>query len=554
MKIKETLIHTQDQKIYIPAENYALMVEQQQRLLRKMAEAVEPCKEMTVPTIKMIPGQLHIATDEAECILIANNPGIFQRSGQLVRIITEAAKPGKKPLKDKEEKPPISRSDDALVIIGVDPIYLAETLGKLAFWTKLDERSKEWKAKDCPDKIAKTLLARQQWKLPVLAGVIQAPTLRSDGSILQNPGYDAETGLFYNPGKTLFPPIPHSPSFEEAMAAKDRLLSLLSEFPFEDEEDKAVALSGILTALVRKSIRTAPLHGFTAPKMATGKSLLADVIGLIATGNTNCVISQADSEAEEEKRLLTVLAAGDVVICYDNIERPFGCAPLCSVLSQDMFKGRLLGTNKHINVPTNAIFLATGNNLILIGDISTRAILCRLNPKCEKPEERTFELNLYTYIPQHRGDLVKDALTILRAYHVAGRPKQSISPFGRFEEWSDLIRSALIWVGLADACKSRKEIESTDPIRLVLGGLLKAWHATFDSLPVKVKAVTNRDSEELKEALAEFAPDNKGGINEISLGRKLQKYNKRIEGGLQLERMSDHQGTATWRVIRIENK
>lgn len=555
MKIKETLIHTQDQKIHIPPENYMSMVEQQQHLLRKMVEAVEPCKkETTIPTIKMIPGQLHIATDEAECILIGSNPGIFQRSGQLVRIITEAAKPGKKPLKEKEEKPPILRPDDALVIIGVDPIYLAETLGKLAFWTKLDERTKEWKAKDCPDKIAKTLLARQQWQLPVLAGVIQAPTLRSDGSILQNPGYDAETGLFYNPGKTLFPPIPHSPSLEEAIAAKDRLLSLLSEFPFEDEEDKAVALSGILTALVRKSIRTAPLHGFTAPKMATGKSLLADVIGLIATGNTNCVISQADSEAEEEKRLLTVLAAGDAVICYDNIERPFGCAPLCSILSQGIFKGRLLGTNKHINVPTNAIFLATGNNLILIGDISTRAILCRLNPKCEKPEERTFELNLYTYIPQHRGDLVKDALTILRAYHVAGRPRQNVSPFGRFEEWSDLIRSALIWVGLADACKSRKEIESTDPVRLVLGGLLKAWHATFDSLPVKVKVVVNRDSEELKEALAEFAPDNKGGINEISLGRKLQKYNKRIEGGLQLERMSDHQGTATWRVVKIEDR
>ena len=162
MKIKEALIHTQDQKIHIPPENYVLMVEQQQHLLRKMVEAVEPCKGMTVPTIKMIPGQLHIVTDEAEDILIASNPGIFQRSGQLVRIITEAAKPGKKPLKDKEEKSPISRSDDALVIIGVDPIYLAETLGKLASWAKLDERTKEWKAKDCPDKIAKTLLVMMQ--------------------------------------------------------------------------------------------------------------------------------------------------------------------------------------------------------------------------------------------------------------------------------------------------------------------------------------------------------------------------------------------------------
>jgi hypothetical protein len=471
----------------------------------------------------------------------------------LVRIVNEASKPNKKPFKEKDAKSSIARSNDPLVIIEVDAIYLAETLGKLASWSKYDERSQEWKSRDCPDKIAKTLLARHQWKLPVLMGVIQTPTLRSDGSILQEAGYDEETGLFYNPGKALFPQIPHWPSFEEAVAAKERLLSLLSGFPFEDEESKAVVLSGILTALVRKSIRTAPLHGFTAPKMGTGKSLLADVIGLIATGNCNCVISQADSEAEEEKRLLTVLAAGDAVICYDNIERPFGCAPLCSVLSQETFKGRLLGTNKHINVSTNSTFLATGNNLTLVGDISTRAILCKMNSQCERPEERTFEVNLYTYIPTHRGELVKDALTILRAYHVAGRPKQPIPPFGRFEEWSDFIRSALVWVGLEDACKSRKEIECTDPVRLSLIRLLKAWFAAFQNLPTKVKTAINSNSEELKEALTEFAPNATGGINEISPGRKLQKYNKRIEEGLQLERMSDHQGAATWRIIKTED-
>src|SRR5262245_51380840 len=115
MKIKETLIHAQDQKIHIPSENYTLMVEQQQHILRNIVKGIESCKEeTTVSTIKMIPGQVHIATDAAEGILTTQNPGIFQRSGQLVRIITEAAKPGKKPLKDKEEKPPISRSDDAL--------------------------------------------------------------------------------------------------------------------------------------------------------------------------------------------------------------------------------------------------------------------------------------------------------------------------------------------------------------------------------------------------------------------------------------------------------
>ncbi len=545
MKMKEKMLNSEYEKdcsSSFPVEHYPLMVEQQKQLLFGMVETIKPQKEP--PNIQVIPGKLHLAIDAAEKLL-QDTPGIFQMGRQLVRIVIETAKP------KKSDGLIISRSGDALTIIGIDTTHLAEVLGKLASWTRFDERTQQWKERDCPDKIARTFLARQQWNLPVLSGVIQAPTLRADGSILQKAGYDEETGLFYDPGQTVFPIIPLSPSHQEAIEAKDRLFSLLSDFPFEDEESKAVVLSGILTSLVRKSIRTAPLHGFTAPKMGSGKSLLADVIGLIATGKINCVVSQADGEAEEEKKLLTVLSAGDTVICYDNIERPFGCATLCSVLSQEFFKGRLLGTNKHLNVPTNATFLATGNNLTFVGDISTRAILCRLNPHCERPEERLFAINLYEYIPQNRGHLVKDALTILRAYHVAGRPKQEVLPFGRFEEWSDFIRSALIWVGMEDACKSRKEIENADPIRLALGGLLTAWFAAFDNLPVKVKAVVNSPIEALQEALLEFAPDGRGGINEISLGRKLQKYNKRIEAGFQLERMYDHQGTATWRILKI---
>ncbi len=42
------------------------------------------------------------------------------------------------------------------------------------------------------------------------------------------------------------------------------------------------------------------------------------------------------------------------------------------------------------------------------------------------------------------------ALTILRAYHVAGRPDQKLPSWGSFTVWSELIRGALVWTGLAD--------------------------------------------------------------------------------------------------------
>ena len=177
-------------------------------------------------------------------------------------------------------------------------------------------------------------------------------------------------------------------------------------------------------------------------------------------------------------------------------------------------------------MPTNALFLATGNNLTFVGDITTRSILCSLNPKCERPEEREFEVDLRSYIPHHRSSLVKAALTILRAYIVAGKTKQPIAPFGRFEEWSNLVRSSIVWIGMEDPCKSRKDIESTDPVRLAIKALFTAWFVVFGNTPTKVKSVINSSSEELREALLAFFPDSCNGISEIALGRKLQSYNK----------------------------
>lgn len=510
----------------------------------------ESISDSDLQEIEIMPGEIHELTNKAEKLLEENGSGIYQRGGRLVRIVEEKTKPNK----SKRYKE-IKRSGEALLIAEADPTHVCELLSKLAKWVRFDERTQGLKQKDCPDKVARTLISRREWNLPVLVGIIQAPTLREDGSILEKPGYDEETGLFFNPGKTSFLPIPISPSKNDAIAALNALLEILKEFPFENDESKSVSISAILTGLIRKSIRTAPLHGYTAPKMGTGKSLLADIVGLIATGQTNTVIPHADNEAEEKKRLLAVLSEGDPIICFDNIERPFGSPALCSVLTQENFKDRLLGANRSLSVPTNSTFLATGNNLTFIGDISTRAILCRLDPQCEKPEERFFETDLKKYIPGNRGKLVQACLTILRAYHVAGRPKQDMAQFGRFEDWSNWVRSALVWIGLEDPCKSRKEIENADPVRVALENFLASWHAALSDFSHTAKKAIEKakDHPEFHEALKEIAPNNKGNnINTRSLGNTLASFKGRIENGYRLECTGTYQGVSTWRVIKVK--
>ena len=81
-------------------------------------------------------------------------------------------------------------------------------------------------------------------------GVISTPTLRPDGSLITEPGFDGATGLI------LFRPpsmaaIPDEPSLDDAMQALVVLEDLLFEFPFANEYSKSVALSALITPIAR---------------------------------------------------------------------------------------------------------------------------------------------------------------------------------------------------------------------------------------------------------------------------------------------------------------
>ncbi|MCX5922143.1 MAG: hypothetical protein NTX86_02345 [Candidatus Dependentiae bacterium] len=527
--------------------------------LQESYKAFQIQQQLFENTIYLEPSKLPESVDAAEKLLLRRLDHIYQRSGKLVRVTKISNSPN-----DKNTL--IKRSPDAIVIKEIDQSFLTVYLTKAGSFISMEGRSGNPKKIDCPERISKYLIAKQEWNIPVLVGIINAPTLRIDGSILDCPGYDAISGLLFFPGEHTFEKIPQQPTFEDAIHAKDELLELLKDFPFEDEASRSVALAAILTALIRKSIETAPLFGFTAPKMASGKTLLADVVALIGTGKSNSVISQAENETEEKKRILAVLIEGDSIICFDNIEKTFKSACLCSILTQREYKDRLLGGNETRTVLTNATFLVTGNNLIFMGDISTRSLLCKLDAQVERPEERSFALDLRKHIPQNRSKLVRAGLTILRAYYLAGKPTQDIKQFGRFEEWSDWVRSAIVWIGMADPCESRKDIENSDPVRILLSSLFTAWHVLVGSKEVKIKdlveevaplsanteASTNTEAHEtLREIFLEWAPDNRGGINQRSLGKKLAYYKNRIESGFRLEQSGTHQGTSLWRMKKI---
>jgi len=149
----------------------------------------------------------------------------------------------------------------------------------------------------------------------------------------------------------------------------------------------------------------------------------------------------------------------------------------------------------------------------------------------------------------------------LRAYHVAARPKQQIKQFGRFEDWSDWVRSSLVWLEMEDPCTSRKEIEEKNPVSKALGFLLGAWYEYLGEFSYTLKKAISKAQEEkdaeLKEkadvfldAIKELCVESKE-INTRSLGKKLSNFKKRIENGYCFENYGKHQGVDLWLVKKI---
>jgi hypothetical protein len=475
------------------------------------------------PEIIVEGGQIHAMIDSVEERLGGMDLNLYHRAGNLVHIC-----------------------GNGRGIRQITPPSMVDLLTRHVAWKKWDSRNEAYKPVDCPTLVVDAFMARPAWDcIRPLRGIITCPTLRPDGSILAAAGYDSATGLFMQNVCGASWNIPENPTLAQAQDAMLVLLDLVKDFPFYGVGDSSVFVASLMTGLGRHLVSTAPLFCYSAPKMGAGKSLLVQVISIIVTGLEMFSISQAKDSDEEKKCLLSILIAGNPIVCFDDCEKPIESAALCSILTQRSWAERILGQNTATRVDTaSTTWFATGNNLQIRGDMSTRALICRLNPQCERPEEREFTGNLKKYVLEHRQELVTAVLTILRAYFIAGCPRQNIKPFGRFEEWSDLFRGALVWAGMDDPCLTRATVEDSDTKRDQLKDLLAAWGAACGDRDLSAKEALSIDSAELRAAFE--AIDTKLDLRRI--GAFLKKNADRIEGGSCFTKTGKNRYGTTWKV------
>src|SRR5262249_54646746 len=327
------------------------------------------------------------------------------------------------------------------------PALLRERLAASARWVTMHETKDGAAEKPArpPAWCVAAVHARATWPgIRHLEAVVDYPVLRPDGTVLERIGYDAETGLLLESTSTC-PVIAANPSLTEAIAARDCLLEVLSDFPFEREVHRAAWLAALLTPLARFAFTgPAPLFLVDANVRAAGKGLLLDCISRIVTGERFTIATYTPDEDELRKRITSLVLAGDRLVLFDNLEGRFGNAALDAALTGTAWKDRLLGVNRMAEAPLYMTWYATGNNVAIAADTARRVCHVRLESPEERPEERSGfrHPDLLAWVGENRGRLLAAALTILRAYCAAGRPDLGLPAWGSFEGWSRLGRSA----------------------------------------------------------------------------------------------------------------
>lgn len=478
---------------------------------------------------------------------IAAHENVFHRDGRLVRVLDtncldDFRSPGLRTVAcEMAEFYTIKTTDEGPTTIRVDP----------------------------PKDVIDCVLERGAYpKVRELQQVFTLPAMRPDGQMLNTSGYDAVTKALLRPEFTV--DVPEQPTMEEVHAARDRLLEIYQDFPFEDDIHRAAALASMMTPVLRLAITgPTPMFIFESPTPSSGKSIMADLVAIIATGKGGSPMAPT-TEEETTKQITSQLLLGAKVIWIDNVERPLGGPSLDAALTSDMWAARELGRNKMLHLKNAATWLATGNNIRLAGDLARRAIRVYINPNMENPEERdpnSFRFpNLREHLRSHRADIIRDILLLARARHQS----DFVNPghgMGSFESWSYWVRDTLMFAGLSDCLETQNAYKKGQTLT-TFGTLLYCAFGVFNKTK-KPDASDLFSPKEFWNVLAEGAryhgsqaevdgfiaayKELKDDISLKTTADTLRRWTNRIVGGLKLEVVaSDKVRGQIYRIVRTD--
>lgn len=330
----------------------------------------------------------------------------------------------------------------AAKIATVSPTLLTARLRRVACW-RMERGEDELVDASVPRDIAADMLAMPSEDVKVLDRIVHIPCFDPSGQLLETDGFHDDSGLFLD----LPPELRQLPSHMDSAGARELLTDvLLADFPFVDPSDLAHAVAALILPFLRPMISgPTPLHLIEAPVEGTGKTLLAHVFVLIATGHELQPIAVPKSGDALAKKITAVLRQAPTAIVLDNLPPgPLDNEALASTLTSTVCQDRQLGESKMLSLENKAAWIATGNNPSLSRELARRTIRIRMDAGSAEPwRRRNFRHpDLIAWVHARRSTLVAAVLALVRHWLDAGMP---VAParLGSFERWSRVVGGVL---------------------------------------------------------------------------------------------------------------
>jgi hypothetical protein len=435
---------------------------------RAWDKGARPEPKRNLAEIEIFAGELARAVDDAEAALIKVKCPAMVRAEKLVRPIHANYQTSEKGVETE--------------IVSLKPLTvhgLAYMINKdAATFVKYNGAAKKVVPIDPPEKVMATLLQKGQYNLPQVVGVISCPTLRPDGTILDQPGYDPATRLWHHLDKNFkMPPPPKHPTKKHALAALRLVQDLLSGYSLTTDLDRTVSIAAILSVVCRGAFTIGPMYLFNAFAAGEGKSHLVDLISHIVTGRPGPVITLSGNMEEDEKRLGALLLEGLPIVSLDNCTTNINSNLLCQIGSQRLIKVRILGKSEMPLCEWLGTMFVTGNNVIFVGDMTRRGLTANFNSNSENPESRKFDFDPIKRVLDDRGLYIAAILTMVRAYLLSGE-RVECPPIATYTDsgWSRIVRETLIWLGLPDVWACTEKARTEDPARKAARELVRLWN------------------------------------------------------------------------------
>ena len=459
---------------------------------------------------------------------------------------------------DEDSPLPVTASE-------VTPPVLAHLLAAHTYTYRTRASSADGGAQEVtpPTAVLAAALAPKEWRrLRPLFGIVGAPVLRPDGSLLQQPGYDKMTGL-YLASKVPLDEVPEAPTAAQVQAARRFLLDeFLGDFPWAGPADKANYLGLLATPILRSYLRTLIPFGVVSSTMpGSGKTILTCGLGMLY--GQRILTWPGSDEAELRKAITSVLADPVGAIIFDNLAEGtvIDSAVLARLITDRTWADRLLGGNKTASFANDRVWTATGNNLRLGGDMRTRSVLVSLSPDTPRPEERTGfaipNLDQWILVPANQRTVLWHLLVLVADWTRQGAPRRAGLTMRQFSSWAEAVGGFLAHHGIDGFLANVETVRDIDDDESDWVAFFAQWRKVYGD-----RWLTSNELRQSANITADaagvpydrwdglFRTDNRGHpISAKSLGKVLTGQIQRYRGSYQLEARTDpHAKVKQWRV------